>query len=151
MEKIKLSFLEILAADAEINGVYRPAVLDESGNQLEPEIKIKGLLNEESLKSIVVRFRLGRIAELIATEKKAFNDAQQDLASILGEKKEDGRIVIEKEIKGKPNPKFAEFQEENKKLLEEERELKFKPIDISDLANVESNEKYSIIFKFVKE
>lgn len=150
MEQIKLSFLEILSLDVEINGFYREAVLDEEGNQIEPEIKVKGLVNEEGFKNIVGRFRLGRINETISAEKKAFNDSQQELAKSLGEEV-DGRVVIEREIKGKPNPKFEEFQKENQKLLEEEREISFKPIDISDLNGVASDDRYSLIFKFVND
>jgi len=150
MEQVKLSFLEILSLDVEINGIYRPAEFDENGAQTQPEIKVKGLLNEEGLKSIVGRFRLGRINETISVEKKAFNDAQQELAKRLGEDK-DGRVVIEREIDGKINPNFEEFQTENQKLLDEEREIEFKPIDLADLNGIASDDRYALIFKFVKE
>jgi hypothetical protein len=150
MEQAKLSFLEILSLDVEINGIYRPAEFNEEGVQTQPEIKVKGLLNEQDFKSIVGRFRLGRINETITNEKKAFNDIQQELAKRLGEEKE-GRVVIDREIDGKENPNFIEFQEENQKLLDEEREIEFKPIDLGDLNGVASEDRYSLIFKFVKE
>lgn len=150
MEKVKLSFLEILSLDIEINGMYRPAIKDDEGNQIHPEIKVTGLLNEKDFKSIVGRFRLGRINETVTKEKDAFNKSQRELIERLGEKKED-RFIIDPEIDGKPNPNFEEFQIENQKLLDEEREIEFKPISLSDLNGVASDDRYAMIFKFVED
>ena len=60
-------------------------------------------------------------------------------------KDEEGKIVS-----GNPNPKFIEFQNEFNSLLQEEKELEYKPIDLNELENIESEGNYPTIFKLVK-
>jgi hypothetical protein len=57
---------------------------------------------------------------------------------------EDGKIVD-----GKNNPKFIEFQTEFNALLQEEKELEYKPVSLSELENIESDGNYPTFFKLV--
>jgi hypothetical protein len=59
-------------------------------------------------------------------------------------KDEEGNIVD-----GKNNPKFIEFQTEFNLLLQEEKELEYKPFQLSALENIESDGNYPTFFKLV--
>ena len=59
-------------------------------------------------------------------------------------KDEDGNIV-----EGKPNPKFIEFQNEFNTLLQEEKELEYKPVNLNELESIETEGNYSTFFKLV--
>jgi hypothetical protein len=151
MEVKKLKFVNLLSLDAELNGFYREAQKDAEGNQISPEIKIIGLLNSlpEDI-SFVVKYRLDKIANVIATEKKVFYSMQEDLAKKYGTEK-DGSITIEKDIDGKPNPKFDKFQKDNEELLMEEIEISYKPIPLATLEKVTSSQRYSILYDFIED
>lgn len=70
------------------------------------------------------------------------------------EKEEDGKIFIETfldEERTQVNPSYIEFQGEYMTLLNEKKELEYKPITVSDLESIESEENYAIVFKLIKE
>jgi hypothetical protein len=59
-------------------------------------------------------------------------------------KDENGNIV-----EGNPNPKFIEFQNDFNTLLQEEKELEYKPVNLSELESIESDGNYPTFFKLV--
>jgi hypothetical protein len=60
-------------------------------------------------------------------------------------KDEEGNIVD-----GKNNPKFIEFQNEFNTLLQEEKEVEYKPVTLNELESIESEGNYPTFFKLVK-
>ena len=53
-------------------------------------------------------------------------------------------------IRKKFNPDFQQFEKEFNELLQTEKELEYKPILLSDLEKVETEENYVTLFKLVK-
>jgi hypothetical protein len=45
---------------------------------------------------------------------------------------------------------FIEFNQEYEKLLSEEKELEYRPFELSELANVETEGNLNVFFKLVK-
>lgn len=151
MENKKLKFIDLLSLDAEINGFYREAQKDEEGNQIMPEVRIIGIANtlpEEV--SFILKYRLDKLISTIAKEKAAFIEMQKELANKYG-KEDNGNITIEKEIDGKPNPKYDKFVKENEELLMEEIELSYKPLPLKGMEDIVSSQRYSILYDFIED
>lgn len=151
MENKKLKFIDLLSLDAEINGFYREAQKDEEGNQIMPEVRIIGIVNtlpEEV--SFILKYRLDKLISTIAKEKAAFIEMQKELANKYG-KEDNGNITIEKEIDGKPNPKYDKFVKENEELLMEEIELSYKPLPLKGMEDIVSSQRYSILYDFIED
>ena len=151
MESKKLKFIELLSLDAEINGYYREALKDEEGNQVIPEVKIIGIVNSlpEEI-SFILKYRLDKLISAIAGEKATFIEMQRELAKKYGEEK-DGQITIEREIDGKPNPKYVKFEKENEELLQEEIELSYKPLPLKGMEDIINSQRYSILYDFIED
>ena len=55
----------------------------------------------------------------------------------------------DKMVSAENNPKFIEFQNEFNILLQESKELEYKPVQLSELENIESDGNYPTFFKLV--
>ena len=55
----------------------------------------------------------------------------------------------DKMVSAENNPKFIEFQNEFNTLLQEEKELEYKPVNLNELENIESDGNYPTFFKLV--
>ena len=149
MEKISLKLFEFYNLDSELSGVM---------NQQTGE-KISAGLLAEKLK-LTTKYWLTELAKKVAAEKTTVETLKEELIKKHGEADETGNISIpmyidivkdedDKIIDGKNNPKFIEFQNEFNALLQEEKELEYKPVNLSELENIESDGNYPTFFKLV--
>ena len=149
MEKISLKLFEFYNLDSELSGVM---------NQQTGE-KISAGLLAEKLK-LTTKYWLTELAKKVAAEKTTVETLKEELIKKHGETDETGNISIpmyidivkdedDKIIDGKNNPKFIEFQTEFNALLQEEKELEYKPVLLSELENIESDGNYPTFFKLV--
>jgi hypothetical protein len=149
MEKISLKLYEFYDLELELNGVV---------NQQTGE-KISAGLLAEKLK-LTDKYWLTELAKKVSAEKAVIESLKEELIKKHGETDEIGNISIPiyidivkdengKIIDGKNNPNFIEFQNEFNALLQEEKELEYKPIQLSALESIESNGNYPIFFKLV--
>ena len=150
MEKISLKLYEFYNLDSELNGVM---------NQQTGEKVSQGLLAEKL--KLTTKYWLTELSKKVAAEKAGVESLKEDLIKKHGEADEQGNVGISmyvdvvkdeegKIVSGNPNPKFIEFQNEFNSLLQEEKELEYKPIDLNELENIESEGNYPTIFKLVK-
>jgi uncharacterized protein (UPF0216 family) len=150
MEKISLKLYEFYNLDSELNGVM---------NQQTGE-KISAGLLAEKLK-LTTKYWLTELSKKVAAEKATVESLKEELIKKHGEADETGNIsipmyidIVKDEegniVDGKNNPKFIEFQNEFNALLQEEKELEYKPVSINELENIESEGNYPVFFKLVK-
>jgi hypothetical protein len=149
MEKISLKLYEFYNLDSELNGVM---------NQQTGEKVSAGLLAEKL--KLTTKYWLTELSKKVAAEKAGVESLKEDLIKKHGEADETGNISIPmyidivkdeegKIVDGKNNPKFIEFQDEFNALLQEEKELEYKPVNLSELENIESDGNYPTFFKLV--
>ncbi len=149
MKKISLKLLEFYNLDSELNGVT---------NQQTGEKVSNGLLSEKL--KLTIQYWLTEISRKVAAEKLSVESLKEDLIKHHGDVDENGNIgiqmyldIVKDEdgniIDGKPNPKFIEFQNDFNTLLQEEKELEYKPVNLSELENIESEGNYPTFFKLV--
>jgi hypothetical protein len=148
MEKISLKLHEILTLEAELNGAK---------NQQTGEVTLKGLANQKL--GIVTKYHINELSKKVQTEKESIDKLREELIKKLGTE-EDGQIFIKMydEVKDEEGnvvsrsltQNFVEFNTEYDKLLNEEKELEYRPFELSELASVETEENYDIFFKLIK-
>ena len=148
MEKISLKLHEILTLEAELNGAK---------NQQTGEVTLKGLANQKL--GIVTKYHINELSKKVQTEKESIDKLSEELIKKLGTE-EDGQIFIKMydEVKDEEGnvvsrsltENFVEFNTEYDKLLNEEKELEYRPFELSELASVETEENYDIFFKLIK-
>jgi hypothetical protein len=149
MEKINLQLFEFYNLDSELLGVT---------NQQTSEVVSKGLLAEKL--KLTTKYWLTDLAKKVAAEKTAVETLKEDLIKKHGETDETGNISIpmyvnivrdedDKMVSAENNPKFIEFQNEFNTLLQESKELEYKPVQLSELENIESDGNYPTFFKLV--
>ena len=148
MEKISLKLHEFLTLEAELFGTK---------NQQTGETITKGLLNEKL--SLVSKFWLNELGKKVQAEKESIEKLREELIKKLGTE-EEGQIFIKMydEVKDEEGnvisrsltPNFIEFNQEFDKLLSEEKELEYRPVELSELANVETEGNLNVFFKLVK-
>jgi hypothetical protein len=160
MEKITLKLFEFYNLDAELNGLT---------NQGTGETITTGLLREKL--PLVTKYWLTELGKKVAAEKAAVEELKNDLIKKFGKEDENGGVAIpmvidELDADGNPvkitdedgkettkkkfNPDFQQFEKEFNELLQTEKELEYKPILLSDLEKVETEDNYATIFKLVK-
>jgi len=160
MEKITLKLFEFYNLDAELNGLV---------NQSTGETLTAGLLREKL--PLVTKYWLTELGKKVAAEKAAVEELKNDLIKKYG--KEDGKggisipmVIDDLDADGNPikdtdaeenevirkkfNPDFQQFEKEFNELLQTEKELEYKPILLSDLEKVETEQNYVTLFKLVK-
>jgi hypothetical protein len=160
MEKITLKLFEFYNLDAELNGLV---------NQSTGETITAGLLREKL--PLVTKYWLTELGKKVAAEKTAIEELKNDLIKKYGKEDDNGKIFIpmlvddldgngnpikdtdaeENEvIRKKLNPDYQQFEKEFNELLQTEKELEYKPVLLSDLEKVETEENYVTLFKLVK-
>lgn len=150
MEKVTLKLFEFYNLEAELNGTV---------NQQTGQPISKGLLNEKI--KLTTKYWLTDLLKKVSEEKQAVEKLKEDLIKKYGDTDESGNISIpiyskiEKDSEGKvtlaePNPKYIDFQNEFNSLLQEEREVEYKPLTLEDFDLVESEANYPTLFKLVK-
>ena len=141
MNKKKLKLGEIIALEAEINGVV---------NQQTGEVVLKGLLSENI--SLIIKYRLSKLAETLLADKKTLDGLREGLIKKYGE--EDGKGGIQvlpflDEAKTIQNPKFISFANEYNTLLAEEKEIEFPSVTLDDLKDVKGEGFYGVFLKHI--
>ena len=160
MEKITLKLFEFYNLDAELNGLT---------NQSTGETITAGLLREKL--PLVTKYWLTELGKKVAAEKAAVEELKNDLIKKYGKEDDKGGIAIpmviddldadgnpikdtdaedNEVIRKKFNPDFQQFEKEFNELLQTEKELEYKPILLSDLEKVETEQNYVTLFKLVK-
>jgi hypothetical protein len=150
MEKISLKLYEFYNLDSELNGVT---------NQQTGEKVSAGLLAEKL--KLADKYWLTELSKKAAAEKATVESLKEELIKKHGEADETGNIsipmyidIVKDEegniVDGQNNPKFIEFQNEFNLLLQEEKELEYKPFQLSALENIESDGNYPTFFKLIE-
>ena len=160
MEKITLKLMEFYGLEGELNGVM---------NQQTGEKLFSGLLQEKL--PLITKYWLTDLGKKVAAEKAAVEELKNDLIKKYGKEDENGGIAIpmvidELDADGNPvkdtdaegkevtrkvlNPNFQAFEKEFNELLQQEKEIEYKAINLEDFANLETSENYPVFFKLIK-
>ena len=149
MEKVTLKLFEFYNLEVELSGTV---------NQQTGDIISKGLLNEKI--KLTTKYWLTDLLKRVTDEKQSVEKIKEDLIKKYGKESEEGvsipmYIDIEKNEQGevvsrKANPDFINFQNEFNTLLQEERELEYKPLSLLDFESIESDSNYPTLFKLIK-
>ena len=165
MEKITLKFNEVLALAFELNGFTDPKT---------NEVKLKGVLNERI--SLVTKYWLTVLANDLQKIKENVDRLREELIKKHGKEGENGEVFIPlyldedvkktqdaegsagaaegapapEDVPRKVNPAFEHFQKEYMELLQQEKEIEYRPILVDDLKNVETESYYPLFMKLVK-
>jgi hypothetical protein len=143
MEKIKLSITEIVGLEAELNGLV---------NQETNEVIAKGLFGEKL--DLVTKYRLKKLSDALAAEKKIIDDLRQELIKKFGKEEEEGKFSIPMwadEEQKVEHPDFIEFKKQYNELLLEEKEFEYNPLSLKDIKDIKSDERYDLVFRLIKE
>lgn len=143
MEKIKLSVMEMVGLEAELNGLV---------NQENGEVIAKGLLGEKL--DLVTKYRLKKLSDALAAEKKIIDDLRQELIKKFGKEEEEGKFSIPMwtdEEQKVEHPDFTEFKKQYDALLLEEKEFEYNPLSLKDIKDIKSDERYDLVFRLIKE
>lgn len=150
MEKVTLKLFEFYNLEAELNGLV---------NQQNGEVLSKGLLNEKI--KLTTKYWLTDLYKKVSEQKQSVEKLKEDLIKKHGETDDQGNVSIPMyinvitdeagEVKSRDiNPKFLEFQNAFNTLLQEDRDLEYKPLPLEDFDSVESDANYSTFFKLIK-
>lgn len=153
MEKISLKLFEFLNLEAEVNGLI---------NQQTGETISKGLLGEKL--NMITKYWITDLNKKLTEQKESINKLRDELIQKYGDQDEQGGYQLSPSItkedgvdeEGNPkvtnemNPNFFEFQKEYNDLLNQERDLEYKPFNIEDFAHVETEGNYQTFFKLIK-
>jgi len=150
MEKITLKLHEVYELNLELKG---------SINQQTGEVIRKGILDEKI--SISVKYWLDKLSSKLKKEIDVVEKLKEEIIKKLGILDEQGNYSIPLRINEKfddkgeslsydVNPSFLEYQSEFEKLINQEVEIEFYPINIEDI-NVQSEVYPRILFKLTKQ
>ena len=150
MNKIKLKLHEYYALEAELNGVI---------NQRTGEVVLRGLLSEKI--KLATKYWVNDLAKKVLAEKVEIEKLKEDLIKKHGEQDESGSVSIpvyinivkneQGEITSKEiNPKYVEFESDFNALLQEEKEIEYKPFKLEEFDSVESESVYNTFFKLIE-
>jgi hypothetical protein len=143
MEKIKLSVIEMVSLEAELNGLV---------NQENSEVLSKGLLGEKL--DLVTKYRLKKLSDALAAEKKIVDELRGELIKKFGKEDKQGRFTIpvySDEENKVESPEYADFKSQYEALLAEEKEFEYTALSIEDLKDIKTDERYDLVFRLIKE
>lgn len=168
MEKITLKLYDFLNLEADINGVV---------NQKTGKLVRKGLLHHPL--PMGVKYWITKLSKTVGEEKTIIDGLKDELVKKYGTEKDGGIMVPvtidELDKKGNPikvkvknelgndievnqqviNPQYLAFEKEYAEILQQEKELEYRPILLSELTThdhpngLETEETYETFFKLV--
>ena len=150
MKTQSFKLFELLNLEAELAG----ATNNQTGEKI-----IEGLLNQKL--PVVTKYHLNILLSNLSAEKKTIDALRDELIKKYGvEDKETGKIIISlylpgteefdddnNIINGTPNPIYIEFQKEYSDLINDDLEIKYKPIPLSVLSRIETESVYPFILQ----
>lgn len=139
MEIIKLTISEAINLLYELEGVK---------DQNTGDVLFKGFCDQKI--SLKEKYWLSKVVDFLKKEQERVEKMKNELIKKYGVE-QDGTVTIPMFIDEKENPNYANFIEEYQELLNEEIEIKYRPIPLSSLENINTEEKYEILFKLVSE
>ncbi len=152
LESIDLSIKEIESLSYDLNGFTTQ----------DGKVILKGFLKEKL--SLATKFWLNELNASILEILKNAETLKNDTIKSIGTEDENGNISIpiflpgteEKDesgniIKAEYNPKYLELQKELEALYNQVKTLQYKPILLSELENIVSDDDYKILFKLIKQ
>lgn len=143
MEKIKLSVLEMISLEAELNGL---------ANQESGEVLSKGLLGEKL--DLVTKYRLKKLSDALAAEKKIVDELRGELIKKFGKEDKEGHFTIPKysdEENKVESLEYIDFKTQYEALLVDEKEFEYTPLSFEDLKDIKTDERYDLVFRLIKE
>jgi len=152
METIKLKLSEVLSLKSEIYGAQNPST---------GEFSTKGLLKQELPYS--VKYWLHNLGNKVTAEETVINKLRDELILKYGDTNADGSTGVSVSVEDgvevledsterklfKINPKFIEFQKEFEAVLNEEKEIEYKPFKLDDFEKMVTDEDYPMLQKFI--
>lgn len=143
MEKIELSLREVLDLEAEINGT-----VNQKG-----EMIFGGLLSEKI--PFTAKYWLNKLSKKLADERKSIFDLIGDMQKKYFTNKE-GEVDIENlrfkdNKKEEPSEAWINYQKDFVALLDEKRELEYKPLSIDDFKECSTENRYDLVYKLIAE
>jgi len=143
MQKKTFKLAEFYQLELELNGALNP----ETGEKIS-----QGLLSQKL--SLSIKYWLSDMAKKVKEQKDQCETLKNELIVKYGEEK-DGKTQVSYSIKAEDgtniiNPAFISFQNEFQKLLLEERELEYKELKLSDIGDIETEERYELLFSLLK-
>jgi hypothetical protein len=150
MEKIKLKLFDILQLESEINGF-----VNQDGKAI-----YQGFIKQNL--SILLKYELTELSEVLAKEKKVVESLRDDLIKKYGEEDGKGGILVkmfneefdetgEVVINRTVNENYIKFDEEYGVLLSNEKEIEYPEITKEDLKEAgKSNDDYKVLFRLIK-
>lgn len=130
MKKIKLQLIEIFTLNGEIENILKEKL------------------------TILTKYTLSEIRDTITPMIQAAEKAKNDFIIENGVEKPDGTTVISQyldEEKKDPNPKFENFNKEWSLILSKEKEIKYTPIKLSLIENIETTADIKVLFKLCEK
>jgi hypothetical protein len=142
MEKKSLKLGDFYQLEEELNGRINP----QTGEKI-----TEGLLAQKLLLNI--KYWLLDMAKRVKEQKDQCETLKNEIIKKHGEEA-DGVIQIKMIIKNDKdedivNPAFINFQNEFNVLLNEERELEYKKLKLSDIGDIETSESYPIVLSLL--
>jgi hypothetical protein len=149
MEKIKLKLFDILQLESEINGF-----VNQDGKTI-----YQGFIKQNL--SILLKYELTELSEVLAKEKKVVESLRDDLIKKYGEEDGKGGIMVKmfnekfnedgEIINRTVNENYIKFDDEYGVLLNNEKEIEYPEITKEDLKEAgKSNDDYKVLFRLIK-
>jgi hypothetical protein len=149
---IELTILELETLANELNGMT---------NNETNEIISKGFLKEKL--KLVTKFWLNELNTEVLEILKNVNDLKKETFTSLGTTDDKGNVTVQmflpgsevydesgKLIDAKINPAYEKLQIEMNSLYAEVRSIKYRPIPLSELSDIITEENYSILYKLIE-
>lgn len=140
MEKksIEIQLFEIYKIYEEFNGSENPNAQ-----------QIKGILNEKI--KLIAKYNFDEINDTEIKPEKARLDKLRDELILKYGKFDNGGYKVEQfDEEGKLNEKYTAFFNEFTELLNSTKTIEFYPIKLADIANIEGEYNYKMIYKFLE-
>jgi hypothetical protein len=161
MEKITLKLYEFYSLENEINGLI---------NKETNEVLIKGLLNEKI--KLTTKYWMTDLVNKLTSEISSIEKLKEGMAIKYGKNDGSGNYTIEIMIENTDeegnvimttgedgvqvpskvvNPNLISYQKEVNELLNQDRDVEYKPFKLNDFDEIITTDNYQLIFKLIEK